>query len=53
MNVPHVNIVNAPCHQTIGQMFDLRNCNIVEMFNLHSCNLVEIIIIFLADVMLN
>jgi len=53
MNVPHVNIMNMPFHQTIGQMFDLRNCNIVEMFNLHSCNLVEIIIIFLADVMLS
>jgi hypothetical protein len=42
----------ATSHQTIGQMFDSHNCNIVEMFNLHSCNLVEIVIIFLADVML-
>jgi hypothetical protein len=39
------------CHQTIGQMFNLHNYNIVEMFNLHNCNLVEIVIIFLADVM--
>jgi hypothetical protein len=41
----------ATCHQTMGQMFNLHNCNIVEMFNLHSCNLVEIVIIFLANAM--
>jgi hypothetical protein len=39
------------CHQTIGQMFDLHNCNTIEMLNLHSCNIIEIAIIFLADVM--
>jgi hypothetical protein len=32
----------AMCHQTIGQMF-----------NLHNYNLVEIVIIFLANVMLS